>query len=105
MSNLTLEEALHILRTTPKEDLPDHSEFWEFAAQIDKTGSSLLRDKGDSYLIGMTSLIQSIAASMLITQGDDIDKVLRVITDDTTTRYAVLIMKLAIGLGAMEEMR
>jgi len=105
MTNMTLQEAITIMSSEDEEAAVNNPELWEFVQQIDQTATDILKDKGKDYLAGMLSIIEAISVSLLMSQGMSPMNAIMIVKNDDITKYALLIMKMTVGLCAMEELR
>ncbi len=101
MSNLTLTEALKLLRNR---DLGMSMDVLEFANQVDSAGMEVLSTKDEEYVIGMLALLESLSQTILIGRGYDVKEVLDLTSSDTQSAFSALMMKLTLGIAVLEEL-
>lgn len=103
----TLQDAINLIESFKGDftKISQAEEFWKFANRIDMATVSIMKGRSDEYVIGMLSLVQALSATILILQGRDPVKCLELVDSELIGDYSALIMKLVIGLSAMEELR
>lgn len=104
----TFDEVLAVLEKNRNgEASPSDTEVMlELSAEADRAATEIFLPYGEKYIIGMITLIQSCALTHLITNGElDMMKAVFVGQDDEMQSFITLVIKLAIGFAAMEELR
>lgn len=105
MSNLTLDEVSALLKNT--EDAFAHmDEILEFSQQVDDAATEIFKAKDTEYSRSLLAMVQALSITVLTTRGDiSISQALQIIDNDLFTKYTVIVMKMTVGLSAMEELR
>ena len=107
---LTFEEASKLMRTGNRNDallmlLERHEEFIELVNSIDAAGADVLKEKSDEYIFSLLSFVESIALTQLMQNGYSGSVVIRNMDNPEFFLFCDLLIKLSIGLSAMEELR
>lgn len=105
---LTFQEVSKLLQEcfNSPDKMQEHSDsILEFIREIDLVGTEILKAKSPEYLSELIALIQSCSASMMLSKGYSSSTIMSLSNDPLISMYTTLIIKLTIGLSAMEELR
>lgn len=108
MSNMTLSQVLELLENiNGQEGLVEHQdEIFEYSAQVDKVATDVFSRQTMNYAKGLLALVQSLAISIMVSRGEiSTLKLIQMMNDDTLDTYTVLVIKMVVGISAMEELR
>lgn len=102
----SLQDALDILDSagSDMQSVVNNESLWQYINQADKVGAELMSAKSDDYVLGMATLVQIISVMVLVQNGMSITKMLYLSSDDDVSKLCSLVMKLSVGLAAMEEL-
>jgi hypothetical protein len=86
-------------------ELVRNPDFWSYGQELDTAGKNVLSQKSDEYIMGMISVIKSMAGTCLTQQGISMNDALYIASDQTLNMYATLLIKMTVGFCTVEEIR
>lgn len=109
MSDLTLSQILEILQDSGSSldaTMENGNEIHEYAMRVDKVATDIFNRQSRDFSKGMISLVQSIAISIMVERGDlSVLEMFKFASDDKLLEYATILVKMTVGISAMEELR
>lgn len=106
-NNLTLSQVLELLDGRDFADAMLHAdEVMSYAERVDDVATDILNRQSLEFSKGMIGLAQSMAISIMIFRGDlKPSEQIRLIQDESFLEYSILLVKMVVGISAMEELR
>lgn len=101
---LTLSQVMELLKDTSAMEHSD--EIMSYAGRVDEVATDIFNRQDNEFSKGLISLAQSLAISVMYSRGDlsPLDMI-RLVSDDKIYEYSLLIVKMVVGISAMEELR
>lgn len=107
-NDLTLSQLLELLRdNNDLESIMNHSdEILSYSQRVDEVATDIFNRQDKEFSTGMVSLAQSMAISVMVSRGNlNFLEMMKFIHDKNLNEYAVILIKMAVGMSAMEELR
>lgn len=102
---LTLKEISKLMENT--EDALEHiNDVVEFSSRIDDVATNIFKNRDKEYGQNMLAMAQALALSVMLSRGTiSVEDVMAFIGSRMFREYTLIVIKMVVGLSAMEELR
>lgn len=108
MSDLTLSQIIALIKDgNDLNHLFEHSdEIMDYANRVDEVATDIFNRQDKEFSKGLISLAESLAVSVMLSNGSlGVMESFSLMSDKRITEYSIILIKMAVGISAMEELR